>query len=168
MLTHAVRNLEYVFELDCGHRCLLKCFSENDVDAIYALEIAANPHPWSKRNFMDSIGSSHLCVGAQVSGCWVAQAVFSVASGEAELLLISVDPVWQGNGIARKLLEVMSELMAESVTDMYLEVRASNERAIDLYESCGFNCLGERPGYYPAKKTRENALIYGKALIKAG
>lgn len=166
MLAKFVNDLEYGFELGCGHQCVLKCYNEKDIDAIYALEIAANPHPWSKRNFIDSIGCSHLCVGVQVGDSWVAQAIFSAASGEAELLLISVDPVWQGKGIARKVLEVMSEIMVESVTDMYLEVRASNEGAIALYESCGFNCLGVRPGYYPAKKTREDALIYGKALTK--
>ena len=47
---------------------------------------------------------------------------------------------------------------------MFLEVRPSNISAITLYESIGFNEMGVRPGYYPAQKGRENAILMGVAL----
>jgi ribosomal-protein-alanine N-acetyltransferase len=43
---------------------------------------------------------------------------------------------------------------------MFLEVRPSNARAIRLYDSLGFNQIGTRNGYYPARNGgREDALV---------
>jgi [ribosomal protein S18]-alanine N-acetyltransferase len=48
--------------------------------------------------------------------------------------------------------------------NMFLEVRASNEVAIALYESMGFCEMSIRRGYYPAKNGREDAVLMGLAL----
>lgn len=157
-------NLSRNFKLQDGTCCQLVNFDESHLDAIYALETRANPFPWSRRNFHDSIISSHVCVGVQVDGEWVGQAVFSIASGDAELLIISVAPDWQGRGVARGLLEIMAEILEDFAAELFLEVRASNARAIRMYDRIGFNCLGVRPGYYPAKDGREDAHIYGLSL----
>ncbi|MDC6131644.1 ribosomal-protein-alanine N-acetyltransferase, partial [Burkholderia gladioli] len=43
---------------------------------------------------------------------------------------------------------------------MLLEVRPSNPRAIRLYERFGFEVVGRRKNYYPAKhRTREDAIV---------
>jgi len=47
---------------------------------------------------------------------------------------------------------------------MFLEVRASNVSAIALYESMGFVEVSVRRGYYPAKKSREDAVLMGLVL----
>ena len=39
----------------------------------------------------------------------------------------------------------------------WLEVRPSNQAALHLYESCGFQEVGRRPGYYD--DTREDAIL---------
>lgn len=152
------------FHLPNGTACELLNFNAEHLGEILALERRANPYPWSERNFADSIDSSHICTGVQIRGEWVAQAVFSIASGDAELLIISVDPTWQGQGIAGQILTIMCELLEDFAAEMFLEVRESNERAIRMYDKCGFNCLGVRPNYYPAKHGREDAHIYGKSL----
>ncbi|MDH3342249.1 MAG: ribosomal-protein-alanine N-acetyltransferase, partial [Gammaproteobacteria bacterium] len=54
---------------------------------------------------------------------------------------------------------------AQSGVDMILlEVRRSNQCAIDLYDSEGFHELGVRKDYYPADDGREDAIIYAKYL----
>ncbi|TVZ38102.1 ribosomal-protein-alanine N-acetyltransferase [Alteromonadaceae bacterium 2753L.S.0a.02] len=163
-MTDIHSEIQHHFQLDDGTACEIRNFYRQDLHTIYDLEIRANPYPWSERNFIDSIESSHVCVGVKVNNEWIAHAVFSIASGDAELLIISVDPVWQGRGVASRLLHVMSELLEDYAAEMFLEVRASNEPAIRMYDKCGFNCLGVRPGYYPAKNGREDAHIYGKSL----
>ena len=110
------------------------------------------------------MSNSHICVGVKVAGDWCAIAVFSIASGDAELLIISVDPAWQGKGLATQLLQLMAEQLEDYAAELFLEVRASNDRAIELYNRAGFNQLGVRPSYYPAKNGREDAHIYGKTL----
>jgi ribosomal-protein-alanine N-acetyltransferase len=48
---------------------------------------------------------------------------------------------------------------------LFLEVRPSNERAVELYRHFGFKQIGTRKGYYPAVVGREDALIFDKELV---
>ena len=48
---------------------------------------------------------------------------------------------------------------------VFLEVRPSNAAAIALYHAEGFNEIGRRPRYYPAKGGREDALVMAKELF---
>jgi ribosomal-protein-alanine N-acetyltransferase len=47
---------------------------------------------------------------------------------------------------------------------MLLEVRPSNATAHALYRSLGFNELGVRRDYYPARKGREDGLVLALEL----
>ena len=71
------------------------------------------------------------------------------APAECELEFILVSPQTRGQGIGRVLMNTVSawarELGAEEIR---LEVRASNARALRLYQRCGFIVAGNRPGYY--------------------
>jgi len=72
------------------------------------------------------------------------------AVGEAELLRIAVDPAHRGGGLGRRLLEACQAALAEAgMTQLHLEVRASNAAAMRLYGACGWTRCGLRPGYYP-------------------
>jgi ribosomal protein S18 acetylase RimI-like enzyme len=83
------------------------------------------------------------------------------AAGEAELLRIAVDPAHRGQGHGRKLLEACQrELSAEGLTQLHLEVRASNAAAIQLYRWCGWKPCGRRPGYYP---DGEDAVLFQRS-----
>lgn len=67
---------------------------------------------------------------------------------EAELLLLAVDPAWQGKNIGRALLfDGISIAMSRNIARIHLEVRATN-RAIDLYKSMGFVHRSTRRSYY--------------------
>jgi ribosomal protein S18 acetylase RimI-like enzyme len=80
------------------------------------------------------------------------------AAGEAELLRIAVDPAHRGQGQGRRLLEACQREMAEAgMVNLFLEVRAANAAAIQLYRSCGWRRCGLRPGYYP---DGEDALLF--------
>ena len=48
---------------------------------------------------------------------------------------------------------------------VFLEVRPSNPGAIALYHSEGFNEIGRRPRYYPARDGREDALVMAIELV---
>ncbi len=72
------------------------------------------------------------------------------AAGEAELLRIAVDPAHRGEGHGRLLLEACQrDLVAQGMTRLFLEVRVSNQAALQLYRACGWQRCGLRPGYYP-------------------
>lgn len=87
-------------------------------------------------------------------------ALFSTILDEAELLQIAIDPTEQGRGLAAALLRFsMEHLAQEGVTRLMLEVRASNQRAIGLYERLGFEQDSVRKNYYPTATGREDALL---------
>ena len=46
-----------------------------------------------------------------------------------------------------------------------MEVRPSNLGAIALYDAEGFNEIGRRPRYYPARDGREDALVMALELF---
>jgi len=88
----------------------------------------------------------------------VGYCVFRSLGDEGELQRIAVEPESQGQGIARKLMEAMATIARmKGVRQMSLEVRESNRRARNLYESCGFSQEAVRRGYYHNPK--EDALI---------
>ena len=85
-----------------------------------------------------------------------------VAAGEAEILALCVAPERQRQGLARKLLRQLAEDLAEQGTDrVYLEVRASNFAARELYRQAGFVETGRRKGYYQGT---EDAVVMGKDI----
>jgi ribosomal-protein-alanine N-acetyltransferase len=68
--------------------------------------------------------------------------------GEAELLLLAVDPAHRRQGIGSALLRaVLADCETSGVEKIHLEVRAGNP-AVSLYEGTGFTKVGERRGYY--------------------
>jgi ribosomal protein S18 acetylase RimI-like enzyme len=80
------------------------------------------------------------------------------AAGEAELLRIAVDPAHRGQGLGRTLLEACQrDLAAAGMVNLFLEVRAANAAAIQLYRRCGWERCGLRAGYYP---DGEDALLF--------
>lgn len=75
--------------------------------------------------------------------------VASVIPPEATLETIVVEPGRRRQGLGGRLLQTMAEsLRAKGVTELLLEVRASNRAAIGLYETQGFAQVGKRRRYY--------------------
>ena len=61
-----------------------------------------------------------------------------------ELKRIDVDAVWQGRGLARRLLEqVMKEAGIRCARRLWLSVWHRNDRAIAFYTKNGFRISGE-------------------------
>ncbi len=88
-----------------------------------------------------------------------------VAADEAEILGLCVAPDRRRQGLARKLLRQLAEDLAQQGTDwVYLEVRASNFAARELYRQAGFVETGRRKGYYQGA---EDAVVMGKQLSGA-
>ena len=92
--------------------------------------------------------------------------VLSIAAGEAHILNICVDPDLRSHGYGEKLLdEMLFRARATSVREIFLEVRPSNERAIQLYQKKGFHQVANRPAYYQANEGREDAAVLAKKLV---
>ena len=146
---------------DEGFRLML----ESDLDDVITIEDAIYPFPWTRGIFHDCLNIGYLCRVLEVKGKIVAYSVMSVAVGESHLLTIVVAEDEQGKGYGKKMLnEMIQQAVNDNANTMYLEVRASNKTAIQLYHQRGFNELGIRDNYYPAEQGREDALVFALDL----
>jgi len=76
-------------------------------------------------------------------------AVASLLPPQAELETIAVTPENQRRGVASRIFIAMAdELRKALVTEVLLEVRASNSPALAFYRAQGFAITGRRPRYY--------------------
>jgi ribosomal-protein-alanine N-acetyltransferase len=91
--------------------------------------------------------------------------VFTVIIDEAELLNFCLAPAHQGQGLAKPFLDqVLADMAGQGAATIFLEVRESNEAALRLYVSVGFNEIGRRKGYYSAPQGREDAILMSREL----
>ena len=75
--------------------------------------------------------------------------VAAIVAGEAELETIAVAADEQRGGVGGLLLQaLLDKLRTELVSELNLEVRASNRVALDFYRKHGFEESGRRPRYY--------------------
>ena len=136
----------------------------DDLKEIMDIEVQAYTHPWTIGIFRDCV-RGHRCWVAMQDEIIVGYAVLMLAPGESHVLNICVKPDQQRKGIGRELLQLLMEKSEQSDVDMILlEVRRSNQSAIDLYQSEGFHELGVRKGYYPVDNGREDAIILARYL----
>ncbi|MBF1164396.1 MAG: ribosomal protein S18-alanine N-acetyltransferase [Dechloromonas agitata] len=140
--------------------------NERDLDAVAALEASLQVFPWSRGNFADSLQSGYSAWVLRLGGDLIGFSVVMSVLDEAHLLNIGVGKRYQGQGYGARLLRHAMECARLGGADrLFLEVRPSNERAVDLYRHFGFRQIGLRKGYYPAVTGREDALIFDKELV---
>lgn len=138
---------------------------QEDLDQVMKIEQSICDIPWTRRNFEDCLASDYHCKILDHDGEHAGHSVLSAAAGEAHLLNISIDFRFQGKGFGRVLLKHMLAAAVElGAKTVFLEVRDSNEVAQALYLSEGFNEVGRRLNYYPAKQGREDAVIMAMEL----
>ncbi len=124
------------------------------------MELLCYEHPWTEGIFKDCLRVGYCSWVYMLDQRLIGYGIMSVAAGEAHILNLCIHPEHQGKGLARYLLQRLLTLAREHGADTaFLEARSSNRIALGLYESIGFNEIGIRCGYYPAKKGREDAVL---------
>ncbi len=130
----------------------IRSMLQSDIPSVAAIERQVEFHPWSERQFQESLEAGQRCTvmvdEAKVIGFCILQPVLD----EANLLLMAIDPQYQGQGRGFILLTESVELLGDSCVMVFLEVRTSNRPAISLYEKVGFHQMGIRKNYYPADR----------------
>ncbi len=137
-----------------------------DLDALMRIEIRAYEFPWTEAIFRDCLAAGYECWVLEDGGALLGYGVLSSAAGEAHILNVCVAIESQGRGLGRLLVRRLLDLARwHRAMQVFLEVRPSNPNAIALYHSEGFNEIGRRTNYYPAKRGREDAIVMGLELL---
>lgn len=144
----------------------LRPMRESDLDAVMSIEQMAYPYPWTRGIFRDCLRADYPAWVLDNSERIIGYGVLSVAADEAHVLNVCVSPDLHGQGHGRRLLRSLMQIArARKVQRLFLEVRPSNPSAIALYDSEGFNEIGRRPRYYPAKQGQEDAIVMAMELF---
>lgn len=126
-----------------------------DVDAVAAIESEAFTSPWSRQTFLDLADRPNLelLVLEHRDEGVIGYAVLWCIMDQGELANVAVSPRYRGRGLGTFLLSsVLDIARSRGIETLFLEVRVSNERALELYERLGFSDVGLRRGYYDDPK----------------
>ncbi len=131
----------------------------SDISSMTAI-LNASHIPWSNTIIEDCFNMNDhlwvLCVDNLVVALLI---VRRIANDVWEILQIAVDQAHLRQGYASKLLNFLVEkAKKQSVCKIELEVRASNQAAIALYQKFDFEVEGVRKQYY---QDSEDALLMG-------
>lgn len=145
----------------------LRAMTPLDIPDVRAIELVVQPDdPWSLTIFSDCLRVGYPAWVLTIDAELVGYAVLMIASGEAHLLNIAIKPAMQGQGLAKRLVNVIIDFsQQQGCSRIFLEVRPGNSRAIKLYEHLGFHQDGIRPNYYITQDGREDALLYSRTFI---
>lgn len=139
----------------------IKRMTPEDIDGVISIEEQAyGDHHWSKDSFMNELNNelaryyslfnknNELCGYA---GCWH-------ILDEAHITNIAISADHRRKKYGEALLKrIIDDCYLEKIKYITLEVRVSNQAAINLYTKYGFTTFGTRKGYY--QNNNEDALI---------
>jgi ribosomal-protein-alanine N-acetyltransferase len=136
-----------------------------DLSIVVVNDRLSYSHPWSRGIFSDCLQAGNDCWIVEQDKRLVGHSILSVGAGECHLLNVCIIPEFQDLGLGRRLVEHMLDRAVQlEANTVFLEVRPSTPAAYHLYIAMGFNEVGTRKAYYPAKSGREDAIIMAKEL----
>jgi [ribosomal protein S18]-alanine N-acetyltransferase len=148
----------------------IRPMTATDIDAVLALEQTTIEAPhWGRSAY-------ELCLSEENTGHFqrigfiandgerfAGFVIAKLVAGICEIESVAVAEGVRGRGIGQALVSAVEDWAgAHAATRLELEVRASNTRAIRLYEHSGLRREGIRSGYYDDPK--EDAVLMGKGL----
>lgn len=142
----------------------IRLMTQEDIQALADLEREVFSTPWSYDSIYEELSNPLAaffvaCDGAKPIGYIGMHYIID----EGYVTNIVVAPEYRRQGIARRLLRTALEFSEENaLAFLSLEVRKSNDIAIDFYRSEDFEITGERKNFYT--NPSESAYIMTRRL----
>jgi len=132
------------------------------IPALAAIEHLCFREPWSEAALAEECGKGLFLVAEQDSQA-IGYVGCQVVLDEGYITNVAVAPEHRRQGIGRALIvRLLVEAERQGLAFVTLEVRASNEAAIALYQQLGFVTVGQRPRFY--SQPTEDALLMTRFL----
>jgi ribosomal-protein-alanine N-acetyltransferase len=130
-----------------------------DASAMAGIERRCFSDPWPLEGFREVLGMPGTVALVMTDKDEpIAYFLAREILGTAEVLNLAVVPEYRGRGLGGGLLDAgLAAVRSRGGSEVFLEVRASNEVAQGLYARRGFRTEGRRRGYY--RRPDEDALV---------
>lgn len=148
----------------------IRRMNTSDLIQVYPIELTVHRLPWTKEILRDCVLVGYDCqvlesidsTDHQVLGYIISR----LSGNTAHILNISIAKDQQAKGYGRQLLEHVLLRFAQlpQLTEVVMEVRVSNQNALRLYQSLGFEQVAIKKDYYQELSHNEDALVLHKRL----
>ena len=145
---------------------MIRKMTLDDIEQVIAIDRVSFSLPWPERSFRFELtdNPASRCWVAEVDGKIVGMIVVWLIVDEVHVATIATHPEFRRQGIAKNLLSYALQYMStEGAQSSFLEVRASNLAAQDLYRKFGFEESGVRRRYY--RDNDEDAILMTLSAI---
>ena len=139
---------------------IIRKMTLDDMEQVIAIDRMSFSLPWPERSFRFDLtdNPASRCWVAEIDGKVVGTIVAWLIVDEVHVASIATHPDFRKRGVAKRLLaHTLQHLKEEGAQSSFLEVRASNFAAQELYRKFGYQESGVRPRYY--KDNDEDALL---------
>lgn len=132
----------------------IRAARESDLNEIMTLENKCfRSDAWSRDLMHGELNAVHthyfVLVGSEHQIVGYAGLSKQNSSKQADVQTIAVSSEFRGRGLGRKLMnQLLSQATNLGATEVFLEVRADNPPAINLYQDLGFEQIDVRKNYY--------------------
>ncbi len=128
---------------------------KGDLEQVMAIEQLSFTMPWSRNLFLSELRSrtvATLLVALDPNApvrTVVGYIVYWLVADEMHILNVATSPLFRRQGIAKRLvISAIRNAVADGARRSFLEVRASNTEALELYAGLGFITNYTRKDYY--------------------
>lgn len=118
---------------------------------VLKLDEALFPHPWTFDQWNELKPDQNILFTWRTQNTLIGYCLFGISPGDdvAHLFKILISPTFRQQGNAVLFWSaIVHALKIKKLSRVYLEVEASNQRAILFYEKAGFRLLRRNKGYY--------------------
>jgi [ribosomal protein S18]-alanine N-acetyltransferase len=132
----------------------------DDVPAVVDLDQKSFSLPWPERSFRFELtdNPASRCWVAELDGKVIGMIVVWLIVDEAHIATLATHPEYRRQGIGRRLLAyALRQIMQDGARSSFLEVRASNLAAQEMYRKFGYEATGRRRHYY--RDNDEDAIL---------
>ena len=141
---------------------VIRDLQPNDLRSVTRIERYSFSDPWPSHCFLAAIMEGDICWGLFTEGSLIGYLIAMPDSDRMHLVNLAIDHPYRRRGLGRMLMHRLYETVKESGWRcITLEVRPSNEAAIEFYKAEGFEQVSVAVGYYQGK---EDALIFNRSI----
>lgn len=146
---------------------MIRKMTLEDLEEVLKIENESFFTPWSKQQYLYELNEnpySNLYVYTiddKIVGYCDLWLIFE----HAEIATIAVSKDYRKNHIGQKLMEHIELLAIDNCCEtISLEVRVSNQSAINLYKKCGFIIINTKKSYYKISSGFEDGYFMMKGI----
>lgn len=128
----------------------IRKIEENEIGLIYNLSLEQfSSESWSYSQFATSYKDiNYIYIGAFENNEIASFCVANSSVDDINILLVATKNAYKRKGVAKALIDTLVILSKKENKTLSLEVKTTNEFAINLYKKCNFEVISTRKNYY--------------------